>query len=238
MQPGKPYIAGGGSGDLPRMVGMIGISGAMPAYYFFARGDMIYVFIEYATGQYQWLMFGRVTKTCTWSGGAFYAAANSAYSGNVPASLSAIAGYSNTTQTTNMGLNPNAYMYGSSIDGNTGWLPASNETVVPIMPKFFETISMLCNSVANMSNLFNQQPVLSPVEICITRDGTGNRDNNTNFSVVGKLPDIYFCNIRNLTPAQQMDDGSGDTFRVFPFKTKTNVANSPTFWWGVAIKEN
>jgi hypothetical protein len=36
MQPGKPYIAGGGSGDLPRMVGMIGISGAMPAYYFFA----------------------------------------------------------------------------------------------------------------------------------------------------------------------------------------------------------
>ncbi len=237
MQAGKPYYDFlNGNGHVPKLVGMMGISGAMPAYYLFARGSMIYCWLEYATGQYQWLMFGRITKTSTWSGGAMFAAANNGYSNTI----NNYAGIANLSVGShdNAGNAANGYLYGAAIDGNTGWLSCINESITPAMPKFFDMIANIGAGVGNLANTFNTQPVILPVDIAITRDGTGNRDANTNFSVEGILPDLYFCNLRYLIPAQQIDDGSGDTFRVFPFRQKATFGLGSTGWWGVAIKEN
>lgn len=212
-------------------------SGAVPTYYFFARGNMIYVWLEYTAGSYQWLMFGRVSKTSTWTGGSIFAG-----SGNGRHSSASLAlGRSLVGNISGSGgeysQNSNGYMYGV-IDGNTGWMPCDNSTLSPAMPKFYDSFVFEYNMFNNQANTFNSQPVLQAVEICITRDGTGNVTfGTTNFSIAGLLPDIYYCNMRHLLAGQQLDDGSGDTFRVLPLRAKTSSGSSAG-WMGVAIKEN
>ena len=229
QQPGAPHKAD---------VLSIGITGivqmtAVPAYYLFARGDMIYCWVEYTTGQYQFMYFGRISKVSTWTGGMIYGGTASGLD-DVAQNINSLAG--KTPFIDNHG-NPSAYLY-ADIDGHAGWFGSDvSNLLVPTMPKFFDTTAKQFVTWFNLSNLFNGQAVLVPIELCITRDGLADWGEATNFSIEGYWPDIYFCNLRNLLPGQQLDDGSGDTFRVLPFRSKTvNSANGT--WFGVAIKEN
>jgi hypothetical protein len=221
-----------------KLAGIIGILGAVPAYYFFARDSMIYVWVEYATGLYQWFMFGRVAKIATWTGGMFFAGSFSGASNSAAGTTGRnIAGTPSSSMHNGINGNANAYLYGT-VDALTGWMPASNASMGIAMPKVFDTMVLDSVNFINLSNSFNTQPVLAPVELCITRDGTANWNVSTsNFSIEAVLPDLYFCNTRTLLGGQQLDDGSGDVFRVLPFKNKTSNGSDGGFF-GVAIKEN
>ncbi len=219
-----------------RMAGMMGISGAMPAYYFHAREDMIYVWLEYATGLYQFMGFGRIEKYGAWSGGTVFFASAEGHSDTITTLSTTLIGEPPTGLVDMVG-NRHGYMYGT-IGANTGWLPCSNfNTTSPDMPRFFSSLCMQSLIVTNAANQFNGLPVLLPIDIAVARDGAFAIAANTNFSIEGFLPDLYFCNLRTLIPGQQLDDGSGDIFRIYPFRQKTATGHSGG-WFGVAIKEN
>lgn len=229
-QPGAPH--NGADVDRIAIVGIANMT-AVPAYYLFAREDMIYCWVEYSTGQYQFLYFGRISKVSTWTGGAIYGATSDGVGGGVGIA-NVLAGQ---TPFASIRYNPHAYMY-ASVDSHTGWFDCKNsDNVVPAKPHFFDTINKQYLTLYNLSNTFNGQAVLVPIELCITRDGLTSWVDSSNFSIEGYWPDIYFCNLRNLLPGQQLDDGSGDTFRALPFRSKT-VNSADGTWFGVAIKEN
>lgn len=241
-QPGYPNngaLSGGSANEFTaRMAGMMGISGAIPAYYFHARGDMIYVWIEYATGLYQYMGFGKVGKYGSWTGGTIFFA-NSEGHVNTTTSIGTVMIGSPPDGLFELSANPNAYMYMDSIDGLTGWLAANTNTVMlPAMPKLFCSFWLQAGMGVNIANQFNSLNAIMPCEICVTRDGTAAWAANSNFSFEGYLPDIHFVCTRSLLAAQQLDDGSGDVFRIYPFRQKAALPGTDGKWFGVAIKEN
>lgn len=221
-----------------KMAGAMNIGGGISSYYLFARGSMIFCVLEYTTGNWQWLAFGKITKYGSWAGGIFFGASNEGHSNSL-AVRESFAGSAPFT-TANVTGNPNAYLYGT-VDGVTGWMPCSAQTMNVATPKFFDTITKQASIFVNAANQFNGLPILLPVDICVTRDGTGAWAAASNFSIEGKLPDVYACNLRALVPGQQLDDGSGNIFRVFPFAQKINTgipAAGISGWFGFAIKQN
>jgi hypothetical protein len=234
-QPGAPHTTVGVTDVM--MTGIGGVLGAIPTYYFFARGNMIYVWVEYTAGQYQWFVFGKTTKQSTWVGGMFFAGSMPGNQNDITlATGKNIAGAPATAFSNGMTGNGNAYMYGV-IGADTGWMAASAASMSPAMPKFFDILVVESQTFINLSNTFNSQPVLVAVELCITRDGNGVWSGSSNFSLEATLPDMYFCNMRTLLPGQQLDDGSGNIFRVLPFRNKSTTGNAGG-WNAVAIKEN
>lgn len=241
-QPGYPnngVLSGGSANEFTaRMAGMMNISGAIPAYYFHARGDMIYVWVEYATGLYQFMGFGKITKYGSWTGGTIFFASAEGHSNTITNPKTAMIG-DPPDGLYELDANANAYMHMTNIDGNTGWLPASSTPVMsPAMPKFFCSFTLQAGMAVNIANQFNGLNAIMPCEICVTRDGAAATwALTTNFSFEGYLPDIHFVNMRSLLAAQQLDDGSGNIFRIYPFRQKAALPGG-TKWFGVAIKEN
>jgi hypothetical protein len=132
------------------------------------------------------------------------------------------------------------FLYGT-VDGNTGWMPSDNFALPVPMPKFFISDIKQASIAINLANQFNTLPVLMPMHICITRDSTGAWIETSNFSIEGFLPDVYMCNLRNLVPASQIDDGSGALYRAYPFYNKADSgieSGGSTGWFGFAVKEN
>jgi hypothetical protein len=225
-QPGALFFTSGG--DVYRIAGIMAAVGAMPAYYIFARNNMIYVWIEYATGLYQWLIFGKMDKYSTFTGGMLYSGSSPTLTNVATATY----GFFNN-QLGGNGVGQNLYGALYANLGTAGWLVPDSNDSYPAMPKVFDNIGLYGNQYGTAGNTFNNQSVLLPVEICISRDGHVNHDLNTNFGIEGILPDLYLCNMRFIQAAQQLDDGSGNIFRCLPFSYKSN-----TSLWGVAIKEN
>jgi hypothetical protein len=242
-QPGYPnngVLSGGSANEFTaRMAGMMGISGAIPAYYFHARGDMIYVWIEYATGLYMFMGFGKIGKYGSWTGGTIFFANGEGHSASQSTIGTVLVG-NPPDGLFELSANSNGYLYMDGIDGLTGWLPASSSVVMsPAMPKFFSSFVLQAGMAVNIANQFNSLNAIMPCEICVTRDGAvATWSTNTNFSIEGYLPDIHFVCTRSLLAAQQLDDGSGDTFRIYPFRQKAALPGTTGKWFGVAIKEN
>jgi hypothetical protein len=237
-QPGYTYVQA--TAGKAFSVGVPCSSNSIPTYYFFARDSMIYVWVEISAGTYQWMVFGRIQKYGTWAGGTLIAASGTGIDNNIPNSARYnILGSPGGNIGSGLTPNINGFMY-ATVDGNTGWLNSGTTTTTNTpMPKVFDTITLEAVQLVNLSNIFNSQEVLIPVEICVTRDGTGNWViGTTNFSVEGLLPDLYLCNTKLLVPGQQLDDGSGDIFRVLPFFQKGIGSGGAKEWAGVAIKEN
>ena len=223
------------------MPGMVNLTGGIPAYYLFARGDMIYCVIEYAAGLYQWLGFGQVVKHGAWNGGTLIFGSHDAHTndnnaiyttlfGNVPWGLS----FRSTSG------NPNGLLYGT-IDGNTGWmLSDANNNIQPQMPRFFSTECVQSGMAINLANQYNSQPVEQPINVHVTRDGllsSGQWNANHNWSIEGLLPDVYMACLRSLQPGDIIPV-SIDDYRVFPFRGKTPTGFGLSGWHGFAIKQN
>lgn len=222
--------------------GLEGISGSIAAYYLFARSNMIYLVVEYVTGNYQWLMFGKVDKLGSWAGGQLYAASANMHQPTYIASGNARDTFFGEWPWAHgdLRLNPLGMMYGT-VDGNTGWIPAQNGAAMnPATAHFADSIALQSLIVTNAANQFNTLPVLLPVSVQITRDGTAAWIDSPNFSIEAYLPDIYFCNLRTLVPGQVLSVSTQD-FRVFPFRAKSVTGitnNNNSGWFGFAIQAN
>jgi hypothetical protein len=239
-QPGAPQNAGTGSAPYPQYTGAgVNFSGAAPSYYLFARGNMIYCIFEYATGQYLWFGFGKITKQGSWAGGQCFFAPMGLNNITAPQNYGALCGQV-PFGTGNITGNPNAFLYGT-VDGITGWMQARSDAITtPAMPRFFDSFNMMALLLTNASNTFNSLPIELPISIQITRDGAvapGGWLASANYSIEGYLTDVFSCNLRTLVPAQQLII-STDTYRVFPFRQKNTNGIGSTGWFGFAIKEN
>jgi hypothetical protein len=237
-QPGAALISGGAP-NRPA-VGIVG-SGAFPTYHLFARSNMIYCVVEYTTGQYQWLGFGKPTKKGTWSGGILVFGARECRGTNDTTSAhSTMCGRSQYI-TNNADGNPNAFLY-AECDGATNWMASdANMVMNPTAAKFFDGFNKLGACNMNSPNSFNGQVILIPIELYMTRQGPGSWTRTTNISIEGYLTDIFMCNMKNLTPGQLLTISS-DEYLAFPFRLKTtsgtvNTAGA-TGWQGFAIKKN
>jgi hypothetical protein len=236
-QPGSALFSGGGTNKpTPGIVA----SGAFPAYHLFARGNMIYCIVEYTTGQYQWIGFGKPTKKGTWAGGILVFGAREVALNDTVSAHSTFCGRSSYS-TNNIDGNPNAYLY-AECDGITNWMASDSGRIMsPATAKFFDGFNK--NGACNMNspNSFNGQTILIPIEIYMCRAGAGDWNRNTNISLEGYMTDVYMCNMKNLTPAQTITI-STDEYVAFPFRLKTtsgtiNVAGA-TGWQGFAIRKN
>lgn len=227
-QPGAPVDAGGRY----RVPGIVGIPGAINAAHFFSIDDtMIYVFVEYASGLYQWFMFGRPEVVGSWTG-AMFIAANADGQSNSNASIPrCVAGRSSVDITGNA----NAYLYGT-FDGVTGWAPAGVfDTLSPATPKVFDSIELESVIATNKAITFLSRSADFPVRLYVTRDGTGNRTNSTNFSLEAYLPEFYSANLRHLIPASEQAIAT-DVYRVFPCRQRTDSGVGGSGWMGFAVK--
>jgi|SRR5882724_557650 len=236
-QPGAALISGGAPNRVA--VGLVA-SGAFPTYHLFARSSMIYCVVEYTTGQYQWLGFGKPTKKGAWTGGILVFGARDCKSNDTGSVHSTMCGRSQYG-TNNTDGNPNGFMY-AECDGITNWM-ASDATLTmnPSTAKFFDGFNK--NGACNMNspNGFNSQAVLIPIELYMCRAGAGNWNRTTNISIEGYMTDVFMCNMKNLVPGQTLTI-STDQYVVFPFRLKTtsgttNVTGA-TGWQGFAIKKN
>ena len=161
-------------------------------------------------------MLGTMEKTGTWPGGQFYSSS----------------GYSQYTY-----YPPNNYgFFGSRgfgwYSGQTWGMVYVGDTVDGVAPgwrthlynghangsgRVFDSIG-LYKPISDLSpNTMNQLVTIYPITLYLMRDGANNQ--NTPFSPIGTLPNIYMMNIRSLVPATDYSIGI-ESFRVFPFQHK------------------
>lgn len=224
--------------------GLDGITGAIPAYHFFAHnsGDAILVVVEYASGSYQYLGFGTLNKYGTYTGGVYFFGSKGGVTNTVESVSNYTPGIGFVSQyIRSIGYAP-AYVT-ASVDSETGWHWSRDYQRERDATKRY----VLCNLNRFVSTRWNQPndlnglAVLMPVEFLVERDtGLGS---NAHLSPLGELPETHYLVIKNLTPSQQITLGS-DNYRVFPFFRKNAAADDPSVfgtphssYWGFAVKE-
>jgi hypothetical protein len=212
------------------------ITGAIPAYHFFAHnaGDNIFVVIEYASGMYQRFGFGTLTKYGSYTGGE-YMVGNSRGHGTITAELSGIGFFRGVGGS---GGTMPAYV-NVDVDAESGWHYNSTASYGATRRPITEyTIHKAVSRIARiMPNTHNGLVVKDPVIACVERSTTSDGI----FSPIGELPGVFYTSLANLVPSQQVTFGSED-YRVFPFLSKATTdtgfaAGSNTGWSGFAVKE-
>lgn len=209
------------------------VTGAIPAYHFFAHnsGDSIFVVVEYASGVYQRFGFGTLDKYGTYTGGEYMVGTNRGH-GTTTSQLADIGFFRGATSVIPAFVNVD-------VDAESGWhynVAASyGATRRPIVEyTIHKTISRTGRVMPNTHNgLLVKDPVIACVERSTTSDGI--------FSPIGELPGVFYTSLANLVPGQQVTFGSED-YRVFPFLSKAAtpaavVSGVSTGWDGFAVKE-
>lgn len=207
-------------------VGILAPDGPLPNYWFFASTVApiaVHVVVETSAGQFQRMSFGQLVKQSPWTGSGLFTAGKAASGGGSTALYPFTALGVSTTM-----------MIRAEVDGQGDWLLANNYSDY-LKPYDLWSFDLYNQAFRNASpSAFNQQTVLMPVQIFVARDGFVSQR-----SPLGYLPDIFFANIRYLTPGSEYAVG-GVSYRVFPFASKTadNSADGETTsgWYGYAVR--
>lgn len=100
-------------------------------------------------------------------------------------------------------------------------------------------ISVSSTNPIGCYSLYNGLAPLLPIYLYATRDPQTNYDSwssqNTVFSLLGYLPDIFFCYMKNIGPGSLINFGE-DRYIVFPMGRKADYPNPGTGNNGFAIK--
>lgn len=209
---------------------------AIPAYHFFSHGTgaSVVVVVEWQAGYYQFLIFGDMTKKGTWTGGHYFGGscngtfsiANGAWNGstglhhyNGPGLL---AEYPSTAFT-------NEAFIKCAVDSEANdwrWMN-TGQGARPTPSRIGLTNLFRYGLMLHASpNSYNDASVLHPVIVSVFRD-TNNSHTGSARSVIGELPKLFYLDITNLIPGQQLAFG-GTNYRVFPFAQKKNGTNGGT----------
>lgn len=215
--------------------GICGLNGAL-TYYLFSFDNCFYLVIEKPAGVFHWLGFGNARRVADWNGGLFF------FAKHYPTS------YVDNKAFPLFGSNyggqgsPRGYLRVLDVDGRSGWARTYNSQESGNMrpEMLFDSINKSKTLWHVAPNLFSQKPILLPISLLMTRD---NANAYGEMSYFAFLENIYFINISGLIPASNYPDGTGATFRLFPFHQKIdelpqNYPNYSTGTLGFAIKSN
>jgi hypothetical protein len=188
--------------------------------------ECIYLVIEYPAGQFSRMMFGQLDRSETGEvAGAWFLTSQNQYNqGNSPNPTLGFFGYG-VKFGFNEGPRPAGMVY-ATVDALTGWkISRDNGNGSPANGQQFaiDNTRKFQNLVNCAPNAINSQTVGFPVGVFVTRDGTNQISSTTPWTLLGYLPELYFCNIRNLSPAGQFAVGS-DNYRAFPAYQKSDDA--------------
>lgn len=239
-QPGYMQSSGGSWGCCVSELSLTSI----PAYWFFSDGDTVIVAIEYTSGKMQWMAFGLLEKSGSYTGGQFVAASLNGY---MPA-------YQMLYDSSNPGMkflcrnvSGTSYYYGNAAvyfaaDSVTAWrscgaLGSKTETngwciEMPGLPSYSAGLSY--NSLCTFNNMFirrapNHYNALSPGSPIFVLGKRASGD----YSLLGYLKSIYMLNVEYYDVDEEEVLGS-DTWHNFPLHSK----DDPGYKMGFTVLEN
>jgi hypothetical protein len=215
----------------------LSLAGAIPAYHFFAFDNCAYVILEYPTGRFHWLGFGKLNKVGTWTGGQFCFAKHAPTGINTEKTCG-LFGQSYAGQG-----NSSGFLYVDTVDTVTGWARSSAQSASgnTLAQRVADTFQKMQSLWIVSPSVYNSLSILMPLGVTMTRDGA-NFGTTTPFSLMGYLSGLNFINIKSLTPGATYAV-STDTYRVFSFHEKVDEVplSFPNFSvgnLGLALKTN
>jgi hypothetical protein len=233
LQTGGPTNGSGAS--VGACITEISVS-TIPAYYFFETGDTVVVVVEYETNKFQFITFGCLEKSGTYTGGQFYFASQCSYYATYR--MLADLDYSERLVfLANLSLS----QYGAgavyhNADSVAGWRflgAAGNSTsgyagfiqgpaIGPYQsPTGAYSICLGAYAYTRSPNELNALAVLGQA-LLMTKRADGK------FSFIGYPTGIRLCNVEFYAPAEELTIGS-DIWKVFPAHTKEAECTNPHF---------
>lgn len=222
-QPGYVQNTDSGDGDYQKSAGaaIVGLSGSF-SYWFFATGDLITVVVESASGVYQHMIFGQITKFGTYTGGYFCSASFSPYRGNERYNAKSACDFLGSDETYG---EHTMHLYLSGIDSKTDWwcngekadqnADAFNLHLKSSAVTTTSELNEHDNHVLNMRlfenspNSFNGVHPLLYIYLLAQRS-------SSNYSILGYLDGVRQINMLNKLPGDEITLGS-DTWKIFPW---------------------
>ncbi len=193
----------------------IGFLTAAVNYHFFAFGDNAFMIVENPVGRWHWFGIGKLAKIGDWGGGQFVFAKHRSNDGdpNIRAFSFFGANWFGFGQSS-------FFLRVASIDGFSGWSTheAPNIAGNIIGLRAGDTLQKSTTILESSPNAFNSLAIRLPVGVIITRDGANNND-NTPFSLLGYVDELFFVNIRFMNPGAIYSIGNVN-YKVFSFHTK------------------
>lgn len=250
-QAGKPFFTS--SGTKYGISGIVGLVGA-GTYYFWsfedatAGYDVLYMVVEYPTDIFQHMFCGRLDKQFygTWTGGSFFSASNLPSTVTPQLQLNFFGPSPNGFFSGSSG--PRGFIYAENVDGASGdgWTwgePQYSTSEINAMPRNLDSIRLTVSMWDDMPNSFNAlNPLIPVVTGCGRSWGNTNVTATTPWSPLGELPFVYWVNLKDLNPKQNVSISTTD-YKVFPFRNKGATwdqfsASNGSFNYGYAIKIN
>jgi hypothetical protein len=238
-QPGYPN-SGTGTDAIGACITEVPSSGSW-SYFIFQNGDSVVVVAEIDAGRYAYLGFGCLTKSCTYTGGQYYAASINSYQPSYaaiyygynerPPSKSAFFANLITTYPQNFGLYLN-------IESDAGWRHCGKEdNVTPDDSEHSFYIHLGGQSpyakdetifIVNFNNLvfsrspnhFNGASILAPVYVFSKRE-------NLRYAYMGYPEGVRIINTNNHNSGDEFTLGS-DTWKVFDAYAATDELSNIT----------
>jgi hypothetical protein len=219
--------------ETERCVRHIG-NGPFPSYYFFADdtdNDYIHVCVEVSTGMYRHFGFGILDKTGNnWVGGEYAyghyqdAATNALpLDPNTQTLLDGLTASSDNLRAATVRIasglaNQGAAVWGVSSTLATGSL--GNDTAGNVRRQIHGgyRAGMAARGFGNSIGNFSSGAISLASVSAFYRDPS-----NPRVYLLGYMPDVRFCNIRNFEPAQEVTIGT-DVWKFFPQSIKTTAA--------------
>ena len=206
--------------------------GPFAAYHLFGTAQYIHVVVEQSAGEFRHILFGEIDKTATFTGGAYIAATfwdhnynyiDSPDSGGHQLPFSA--GSKNYRMNTEVRADLDGYTWGICYRYD------SSKPEVISLPRSGNAMNALLIECA--PNEFNGVTPLLPMPVAFERTGG-------KFSPLGYVPDMRLCNMRNLSPGQEITLGT-DTWVCFPMMTKKDPSirddRPNSGWYGYAYRK-
>lgn len=230
----------------PAFVNMRGFQpliGPFPNLYMFsnASGDYVHIVLEWSTGKYRHMAFGKLIQFGTWPGGNGSYFCGSYWSQN---GLGTNGSINNPTDNTHMlPFQNSAAGAGPAVDWTVNYSNGTDHWIGP-SELMFGTVQHRQgrSSVRGGANrmfkniqesLFTGLMPLGPIVVGAVKLS----DTPTTIRFIGQVPDMRTVNLAHLAPAAEMPIGS-DTWKVFPLSSKgINVGQESSAFSGLAYKK-
>lgn len=204
-----------------------------------ASPEMVWVFIEHATGSFQFLSFGLLSKDGTYTGGEYFSGslcagqANAQYLTGQRQAFIASCGATGSTHNTFVrvgsvdsfsgwlgynSLSADACLTGREVEGSIGRLNGPS-TGIPTIVSYYQNATSKGGPIYFSKSQVSSQQTLLPIAAWMRRtDGV----DRTYYSLLGVAPHAFYCRMDNYDNAQAITVGSA-TYRVFSFKSKADA---------------
>lgn len=223
-----------------------GLTGPFPNLYMFsnASGDYVHVVLEWSTGKFRHMAFGKVIQFGTWPGGngSYFAGSFWSQSGlgngvsggviNQAASLSHALPFDNGASNGGQGLDWSLnYSNGTDV-----WISPTEAVFGAVQHRRGRgSVRGGANRMYKniQESLFTSLVPLAPIVLGADKI----TDNPVTIRYVGQVPDMRMVNVNHLAPASEFTIGS-DTWKCFPLSSKgQTTGQESSAFAGLAYKK-